>query len=72
MKVWQYLKESSGVVPRFLSGVSRRELLHLYLVINVTGSVEQTQPGLVWKRFLVTSYLHLPLRTSCCRVSLRN
>ena len=34
--VWQYLKQSSGVVPSFLNGVSRGELLLPYLVINVT------------------------------------
>ena len=32
--------KSIGVVPRFLSGVSRGELLQYYLVINVTGLVQ--------------------------------
>ena len=50
------------------SGVLRGELLQLYLVINVTGLVEPTEPGLVWK-ILVTSYLQLPVRITCCRVS---
>ena len=26
------------------------ELLQLYLVINVTGLVEQTEPGSVWEK----------------------
>ena len=38
--VCQYLKQSSGVVPRFLSGVSRGELLQPYLVINLPGLVQ--------------------------------
>ena len=53
---------------RFLSGVSRGELLQLHLVINVTCLVEPTEPGSVWK-ILVTSYLQLPVRITCCRVS---
>ena len=44
-------KFSSGVAPRFLGGVSRSELLQLYLVINVTGLVEPTEPGSVWEKF---------------------
>ena len=35
----------------FLSGVSRGELLQLYLVINVTRMVEPTEPGPVWDKF---------------------
>ena len=38
--VCQYLKQSSGGVPRFLSGVSSDELLHPYLVINLPGLVQ--------------------------------
>ena len=38
--VCQYLKQSSGVVPRFLSGVSRSELLQPYFVNNLPGLVE--------------------------------
>ena len=30
--------------------VSRGELLQLYLVINVTGLVEPTEPGSVWEK----------------------
>ena len=45
------LKIKSGVVPRFLSGVSWNELLQLYLVINETGLVEPAEPGLVWEKF---------------------
>ena len=41
MRYWgkfvKKLQKSSGVVPRFLSGVSRSELFQSYLVINVTG-----------------------------------
>ena len=39
-KVCQYLKQSIGVVPRFVSDVSRGELLQPYLVINVAGLVQ--------------------------------
>ena len=56
----RFLKYSRGVVPRFLSGVSRGELLQLHLVINVTGLVEPTEPGSVWEKF----YLHLPLTST--------
>ena len=35
----------------FLSGVSRGELLQLYLVINVTRMVEPTEPGSVRDKF---------------------
>ena len=35
----------------FLSGVSRGELLQLYLVINVTRMAEPTEPGPVWDKF---------------------
>ena len=52
----------------FLSGVSRGELLLLYLVINVIGLVEPTEPGSIWEKFI--SYLYLPPRTAYCRVSL--
>ena len=34
------LKESSGVVPRFLNGVLRGELLQSYLVVNITDLVQ--------------------------------
>ena len=37
------LKESSRVACRFLSGVSRGELLKLHLAINVSGLVEPTE-----------------------------
>ena len=50
-EVWRYLKYSSGVVSRFLSGASRGELLQLHLLINVTGLVEPTEPGSVWEKF---------------------
>ena len=46
---WRYLKWSSGVVPRIFSGVSRGDLLQLYLIINVTGLVEPTEQGSVWE-----------------------
>ena len=55
--------ESSGVVPRFLRGVSRGELLQPYLVINVTGLVEPTESGSVWEKI----ELHL---TSTCLLKL--
>ena len=61
------LKIKRGVALRFLIGNSRGELLHPYFVINVTGFVEPTEPGL--GKILVTSCLHLPLRITCCRVS---
>ena len=38
------LEENSGVPSRFLSGVSRGELLKLHLAINVSGLVEPTEP----------------------------
>ena len=38
--ICQYLKQSSGGVPRFLSGVSSDELLHPFLVINLPGLVQ--------------------------------
>ena len=44
---------------------SRVELLQLYLVINVTGLVETTEPGSVWEKNLDPSYLHLSLRVTC-------
>ena len=47
----------------FLIGVSRGELLQLYLVINVTGLVEPTGPGSVWEKF----QLH---HTSTCLLEL--
>ena len=47
----------------FLSGVSRGELLQPYLVINVSGLVEPTEPGSVWEKF----ELHL---TSTCLLEL--
>ena len=37
----------SGGVPRFLSGVSKGELLQLYLIINLPGLDEPTKPGSV-------------------------
>ena len=46
-------------IARFLRGVSSGELLQPYLVINVTGLVEPTEPGSVWEKF----ELHL---TSTC------
>ena len=49
-EVWRYLKWSSGVAPKFLSEVSRGELLQLHLVINVTGVMEPTEPGSVWEK----------------------
>ena len=39
-KICQYLGYSSGVVPRFPSGVSRGTLLQPYLAFNVTGVVQ--------------------------------
>ena len=48
-EVWRYL--NSEVVPRFLNGVSRGELLQVHLVINVTDLVEPTEPGSVWEKF---------------------
>ena len=50
-EVWRYLKYSSGVAPRFASGVSGGELLQLHLVINVTGLVEPAEPGSFWEKF---------------------
>ena len=38
--VYQHLKQSTGVVPRFLSGISRIGSLQPYLGINVTGLVQ--------------------------------
>ena len=35
----------------FLSGNSRGELLHPYLVINITGLVEPSEPASVWEKF---------------------
>ena len=35
----------------FLSGVSRGELLQLYLVISVTGLVEPNEQSSVWEKF---------------------
>ena len=39
-KICQHLGYSSGVVPRFPSGVSRGTLLQPYLAFNVTGVVQ--------------------------------
>ena len=52
-----------GVVSRLLSTVLRVELLQTYLVINITGLVEPTEPGSVWEKFK----LHL---TSICFLEL--
>ena len=50
-------------MARFPSGISRGELLQPYLVINVTGLAEPTEPGSVWEKF----ELHL---TSTCLLEL--
>ena len=34
----------------FLCGVSRGELLQLFLIINVSGLVEPTKPTSVWEK----------------------
>ena len=57
------LEIKHGVVPRFLSGVLRGELQQPYLVINVTGLVETTEPSSFWEKF----ELHL---TSTCPLEL--
>ena len=58
-QVCQYLyKQSIGVVPRFLGGVSVGELLQPYLIINATGLVQfeknlnYTLPPLVCQNYL--------------------
>ena len=36
---------------QLLNGVSKGELQQIYLLINVTGLVEPTEPGSVWEKF---------------------
>ena len=56
---------SSGVVPRFISGVLRGGFFQPYLVINLTGLIK-------FGKIRFTSYLHLPLRITCFKVFFRS
>ena len=54
-----------GVVPRFLSGVSRGELLQPYSVINVTGLVQFGENlNYILPPLVTHNYLQLLVRVS--------